>query len=193
LLRSPGDARLRSSLRAPKEIIMALDTWFAWANQLAAPGWVCLIVGLLAGGADAHHTTVRRVARAALFLGGRLIPVLLALGYAAAIWRWFGSAQGDFASLRGVERLFETRGMVLAGWLHFLAFDLWVGRWQIDRMALSLRDAPNAATRWLWRLAVVPCLLCTFMFGPVGLLLFLGLIALRDRATGGSPAPSPAR
>jgi Domain of unknown function (DUF4281) len=158
--------------------MMAVDTWFAWANQLAVPGWLCLIVGLMAGGFEGRHAWAARLARASLFVGGRLLPTLLALGYAAALWQWFGTAEGGFDSLRGVERLFETRGMVLAGWLHFLAFDLWLGRWQVDRLTAVLHGSPGRWRGWAWRAAVVPCLLGTFLVGPVGLLMFLALLVL---------------
>lgn len=158
--------------------MMAVDTWFAWANQLAIPGWLCLVVGLLAGGLEGRHAWAARWARASLFVGGRLLPALLALGYAAALLQWFGTAEGGFGSLRGVELLFETRGMVLAGWLHFLAFDLWVGRWQVDRMAAALQGSTDSWHGWGWRAAVVPCLVGTLLAGPVGLLVFLALLVL---------------
>jgi hypothetical protein len=157
---------------------MTADTWFGWANQLAAPGWVCLTVGLLASGFAGGRPAVARLARGSLWIGGRFLPVLLSLGYAATIWHSFGAAQGSFNSLREVERLFETREMVLAGWLHFLAFDLWVGRWQVDRMQAALRGSISSGQAWAWRLSVAPCLLGTFLFGPIGLLAFVALVAL---------------
>ncbi|MEM9315304.1 MAG: abscisic acid-deficient protein Aba4 family protein, partial [Pseudomonadota bacterium] len=52
---------------------------------------------------------------------------------------------------------------LLAGWIHYLAFDLFVGAWiatEADRLGLS-------------RLLQAPLLVATFMFGPVGLALFL--------------------
>jgi hypothetical protein len=160
---------------------MTADTWFTWANQLAVPGWACLILGLIASGLADKSAWVSRFARGSLFIGGRLLPSLLALAYTLALWRWFGTAQGDFGTLREVELLFENRHMVLAGWLHFLAFDLWVGRWQVDRMNGALSGCSAHSQAWVWRCAVVPCLLATFMFGPVGLLGFLALLAMHHR------------
>ena len=36
---------------------------------------------------------------------------------------------GGFGSLAGVARLFTVEGLLLAGWIHYLAFDLFVGSW----------------------------------------------------------------
>jgi hypothetical protein len=61
----------------------------------------------------------------------------------------------------------STRGAILGGWAHFLAFDLFVASWQAE-------DAPRAGVRhWL----LVPCLLLTLFAGPAGLLLYLLLAA----------------
>src|SRR6266566_35749 len=68
--------------------------------------------------------------------------------------------------------LFSNRWLVLAGWIHYLAFDLFVGSWEV-------RDARE---RGIPHLAVVPCLLLTFMFGPAGWLAYSGVrIAYQPR------------
>ena len=54
-------------------------------------------------------------------------------------------------------------GLLLAGWVHYLAFDLFVGSWEVE-------DArARGVSHWL----VLPCLLCTFLAGPAGLGLYL--------------------
>jgi hypothetical protein len=143
------------------------------ANGLALTGWILLISGLLLQNQRNLNKKMTQAASLVLLLGGRVIPVVLSLGYAAAIATWWGSATGGFDSLQGVASLFQSPGILLAGWVHYLAFDLWLGRWQID--ALAAQDEIS----WLVRLLVVPCLLATFMFGPVGLLLFLLLMRVR--------------
>ena len=158
-----------------------LDTAFAWASQAAALGWACLLAGLVAQGLAVRRAGAARWARGCLWVGGRLLPVLLCAGYALAIARWFGTAEGGFGSLDQVARLFETRGMLLAGWVHYLAFDLWVGRWQVDRLGQAVGDGGAARPHWVLRLAAMPCLLMTFLLGPVGLLMFLLLIGLHGR------------
>jgi hypothetical protein len=70
---------------------------------------------------------------------------------------------GNFSSLHGVMELFKSPRAVLAGWIHYLAFDLFVGLFIVSNGALY------NISHWL----LVPCLLLTLMFGPAGLLLYL--------------------
>jgi hypothetical protein len=52
--------------------------------------------------------------------------------------------------------------MVLADWIHYLAFDLFVGVWEVkDAQAKNI-------SHWF----VIPCLFLTFMLGPIGFLLY---------------------
>lgn len=53
----------------------------------------------------------------------------------------------------------------------YLAFDLFVGSWIVE----------DGLTRGINRFALIPCLGLTFLFGPAGLLLFLGLRLLPAR------------
>jgi hypothetical protein len=70
-----------------------------------------------------------------------------------------------------VSALFGHRGLLLAGWLHYLAFDLFVGAWEV-------REARRVGLpHWL----ILPALALTFLFGPLGLLVFLALRAARLR------------
>jgi hypothetical protein len=90
-----------------------------------------------------------------------------------------GRPSGGFNSLSNVMLLFTDRWLVLAGWVHYLAFDLFIGSWQV-------RDARrNGVPFWL----VAPCLVLTFMFGPIGLLLYLFLAGVisRGKAWPGHP------
>jgi hypothetical protein len=61
-----------------------------------------------------------------------------------------------------VEQLFQNRWLLLAGWVHYLAFDLLLGAWEV-------RTARREGISHAW---VLPCLLATFLFGPAGYLLF---------------------
>jgi hypothetical protein len=84
--------------------------------------------------------------------------------------RWAG-AEGGFSSLEDVRRLFADPYLLLAGWVHYLAFDLFVGAWEV-------RDAQRLG---IPHLLVVPCLVLTFLFGPAGLLLYGIVRAVRTR------------
>jgi hypothetical protein len=156
---------------------MTPNALFSLASSAASLAWLMLIIGLLLQGWANVPRSAELAGRVMLWLGGRLIPVLLSLGYAAAIARWWGTGPGGFSSLADVAALFSVPGLLLAGWVHYLAFDLWVGRWEIDALAAHT----NAG--WVLRLLVIPCLILTFLFGPIGLLLFLALLRIHKRMT----------
>lgn len=90
-------------------------------------------------------------------------PSLLALIYVVVVAATFAQSEGGFSSLADVGALFENPWMLLAGWIHYLAFDLFVGGWEV-------RDAQRRGIR---HLLIVPPLVLTFLFGPAGLLLYL--------------------
>jgi hypothetical protein len=90
------------------------------------------------------------------------LPLALAGLYLGLVLVNLFGAEGGFGSLEQVARLFEDRWLLLAGWVHYLAFDLFVGAWE-------LRDAQRLA---IPHLAVLPCLVLTFFLGPVGLLVY---------------------
>jgi hypothetical protein len=63
---------------------------------------------------------------------------------------------GGFSTLPDVATLFSNPWALLAGWIHYLAFDLLIGTWET-------RDAREHGVPPLW---LVPCLVLTFLFGP---------------------------
>ncbi len=93
------------------------------------------------------------------------IPLPLACVYLWVIVTRFRSATGGFGSLAEVAQLFANPYLLLAGWIHYLAFDLFIGSWEV-------RDAQRVGIHHLW---VVSCLLLTFFLGPIGLLLYFVL------------------
>jgi hypothetical protein len=133
------------------------DQIFSIANLVALSGWVLLIL-------LPRRAWVTRVVIVAIVL-------LFALSYAGIIGaRWAGRS-GGFSSLPAVAALFADPWLLLAGWIHYLAFDLLVGRW----------EAIDARERGIPHLAVVPCLFLTFMFGPAGWLAYMALRAVHAR------------
>ena len=92
------------------------------------------------------------------------VPAVLGLAYAILLSQGLlARTGGGFRILPAVRRLFSSDAALAAGWLHYLAFDLFVGTW----IAHQGLDAS------LPRLLTLPCLLLTFLAGPVGLLLLL--------------------
>jgi hypothetical protein len=150
---------------------MNADELFRLCNSMALAGWLVLLV-------TGWSARVSRVVSS--LVTGLLVPGLLSCVYLALILTHWGGHRGGFSSLTGVMLLFTDRWIVLAGWVHYLAFDLFIGSWQV-------RDARRNHVPFL---AVVPCLVLTFLFGPIGLLLYLlvGAVATRGKAWPGHPA-----
>ena len=84
---------------------------------------------------------------------------------------FFGqAAEGvGMGSIGAVSALFDHPNGVIVGWTHYLVFDLFVGAW-IGR---------DAMRRGLPHLAVAPCIIASFLFGPVGLLAYMLVRLLR--------------
>lgn len=146
---------------------------FSAASSLAMLGWAAL----------ALSPARARWAGAARLFAGRVVPVVLAVAYVVLFAR-NGMADGGYGSLAEVRRLFAVPELLAAGWLHYLAFDLFVGAWIAER----------GAALGLPHLVLLPLLLLTFLFGPAGLLAFVvlrgGVQAWRRRHGGAMAAPA---
>lgn len=118
---------------------LALLTWLALAASPYRAGWA---------------PRVR-------FLAGRVVPLIFAVVYVALL-AGTGMGDGGFGSIAAVQRLFAVPELLTAGWLHYLAFDLFVGAWIAER----------AGALGMSHLLVMPLLALTFLFGPAGLLAF---------------------
>ena len=139
---------------------MTFEQLFSSASTLAMSGWLILIF------LPRRWDWLMRIP--ALY-----IPLVLSIVYSLLIARYFFSAEGGFDTLTNVQQLFTFPGAALAGWVHFLAFDLFVGgviAKQADDIALS-------------RLIQAPILVVTFMFGPFGYLLFMAIKPIMARFT----------
>ena len=102
----------------------------------------------------------------------KLIPLLLSLVYAVYIFQAMQTGGGmDFGSLKSVMALFTEENAVLAGWVHYLVFDLLVGMWMVEQNK----------TLKIHLVIMAPCLLATFMLGPVGFLLFMIIKSLKNK------------
>ena len=93
------------------------------------------------------------------------IPAIIAAFYTVLIVAHWAGHLGGFSSLDGVMLLFTDRWLVTAGWIHYLAFDLFIGGWELA----------DSRERGVPHLAMIPVLILTFLFGPIGLLSYLGL------------------
>jgi ABA4-like protein len=123
---------------------------FTLASWLSLPGWVLLVVA-------------PRWRWSARIIGPVILPMILSALYIAAIALHLPHAQGGFGSLADVRLLFAEDWLLLAGWIHYLAFDLFIGSWEV-------RDAQRIG---IPHLIVVPCLVLTLFVGPIGFLSYL--------------------
>lgn len=142
---------------------MKPEVIFSAANVIAIVGWLLLAIGPGWG-------ITRRVV-----LSG-ILPLFLSIAYLVLILLFFGRAEGGFGSLADVMKLFTNEWAMLAGWIHYLAFDMFIGAWEV-------RDAQE---RDVSHLLVIPCLVLTFLLGPIGLLLYY--IVRHFTASGGENA-----
>ncbi len=134
---------------------------FKVANTGVLPFWVLLAL------APRNIMVVRGI-----FLMG---TGLLALAYSVLIIALLGgfvdgggSTGSDFTSLAGVQALFDSKGGATIGWIHYLAFDLFVGIWV----------ARNADRHGISRIVQVAILFFVLMAGPLGLILYLATRAI---------------
>jgi hypothetical protein len=126
-----------------------LERIFSLAGALVLPCWVLLIF------APGWRWTQRLATFAA--------PLLIASVYTWLLLAHATPKGGGFQTLAQVAVLFSSPYALLAGWIHYLAFDLFTGAWEA-------RDAARLGiSRWM----VVPCLLLTFLLGPLGLAVYL--------------------
>lgn len=137
---------------------MSLETIFSLCSGLAMIGWLGLVV-------------VPKSEVTCNLYPSVVTPVMLGLVYTYLMVSFQGEApaEGGFGTLEAVKALFGVDALLLAGWIHYLAFDLFVGAWIV-------RDSQ---THQITHFLILPCLFFTLMAGPLGLMLYLGLRALR--------------
>ena len=102
---------------------MTPDALFQIANPVAMLGWLTLAFSPVAPKAVLSVATV-------------VVPLLLSTAYTAIVLAYWQSGEGGFDSLSNVAALFQNRWLLLAGWVHYLAFDLLMGAWQAGLGAL---------------------------------------------------------
>jgi hypothetical protein len=144
---------------------MSPESAFGLANTVALGTWILLIL------------FQRR--RWAVDLVVIAVVSLLAVAYSVLIAARFAGSSGGFSTLADVATLFSDRWLLLAGWIHYLAFDLLVGRW----------EATDAASRGLRAWAVAPCMALTFLFGPLGWLSYALLRTAASKRTAAVVSP----
>lgn len=141
---------------------MTPETAFQYANLLVLPQWILMIV------APRWRMTQMLT---------QLLPIPMILGVMYLYWLFGAPASGNstsfdfraFSTLQGVMLLMGggQKEAALAGWIHYLAFDLVAGSY-------ILRDGQSRNIHHGW---LIPCMALCFILGPSGLVGY-GLLRL---------------
>ncbi len=106
---------------------------------------------------------------------GLYVPFLLCVFYTYFLSQTKGLFSADFSSLMGILDLFRnsSKESAAAGWIHYLAFDYFVGCWIVN----------HSVKKGIPYIIFITPLLFTLFAGPFGLLLFLVLRLFYKRFT----------
>jgi Domain of unknown function (DUF4281) len=130
---------------------MTASQLFSIANPAALLGWITLIAAVILKRPFWRDE-----------IAGRWFPLGLSAVYSVLIAFFFFRAEGGFDTLENVQKLFVSPWAALAGWIHYLAFDLFMGA------TISKRVMERGLPRW----TLIVLLPLTFMFRPMGLVGF---------------------
>ena len=135
---------------------------FTILNTSVLPGWALLLL-------LPRHALTKRVVHSGLY------AVVLGVAYAVLLFGDHPGPQGsNFFTLEGVTRIFTTPQTIIACWVHYLIFDLFIGAW-IGRDCERLAMKPWTA---------IPSQVLTLLFGPVGLLSWVLVRGIHKRVFG---------
>ena len=136
--------------------MLMIERLFSIVNLLVMPFWFLMIL-------LPNWRVTRKI------IGSPWIAAPVAAIYAALVLPNANQLLGELANPSAAEiaSLLGTPEGATIGWAHFLAFDLFVGRW------IFLDNLDNDEKRRLHPLLMAPILFLTLMFGPLGLLLYL--------------------
>lgn len=138
---------------------MTTSEVFSLANVIAMPMWILMII-------------LPNWKATRFLIDFKVVPLLLSGLYAIYIISTMLSGPDmDFGSLESVMHLFTFENAVLAGWVHYLAFDLLVGMWMLN----------ENRTLKIHAIIMAPCLIGTFMLGPIGFLIFMAIRAFKKQ------------
>jgi hypothetical protein len=134
-----------------------IETWFLGAHAVAFVGWLALFA-------------LPWIGRRRAVLAARWATVPLCLFYLLLLSTHLWAIPTDAGyTLAAVARFFDKPVLLLAGWIHYLILDLFVGSW----------EAEHSERTGLPHIVLLLCLFVTMMIGPLGLLLYLGVAAWR--------------
>ena len=129
-----------------------METIFSLSSLLVMPFWALIIFA-------PNWGWTKRIAQSAWIIAPAALLYLI-LVFPNISQLFSGVANPTLGS---VTALLGTANGARIGWVHFLAFDLFVGRW------IYLDNQPQGLSPWL----MAPILFMTLMLGPIGFLLYM--------------------
>jgi len=129
-----------------------METLFKLSGLAVLPFWALMIF------LPRWRVTKRLMSSPLVCAAPAALYAALVIPRFAEVWRAVSSPE-----LSGIAALLGSPTGATVGWLHFLAFDLFVGRW------IYLDGRERGVHAW----ALAPVLFLTLMLGPCGFLLYL--------------------
>src|SRR5215472_3029365 len=133
---------------------VCMNAIFRLSNFLVLPFWTLMIV------IPRWRWTERIMKSLLVSIGPALVYGTLVLPQLSVIWPAVARP-----TLGGVAQLLGSPSGATIAWVHFLAFDLFVGRW------IYLDSQERRISSWL----MAPVLFLTLMLGPAGFLFYLAV------------------
>lgn len=144
-----------------------METLFSLSNLLVMPFWLAMIV------LPRWRWTLRIMSSLWPIVPAAVLYAVLVVPNLAALLPMLTNPE-----LAAIAALLGTPQGAIVAWAHFLAFDLFVGRWvYLDGRAIGL-------SAWI----VSPILFFVLMVGPAGFLLYVLARLIKTRALGLVPA-----
>ncbi|CAO3616331.1 unnamed protein product [Cunninghamella blakesleeana] len=141
-----------------------LDTIFNIVNIIPLPVWLLMSI---APQWNVTHTIVK----------SHITSIVISIIFVALNIIHFSNDTDEFEitgffSLNVIAYVFSKRFIVLIGWVHYLAFDVFIGSW------IFLDNLKNKTP--LPHFFMILCFLFTYTFGPSGFLLYVTLKKLMN-------------
>ncbi len=146
-----------------------METVFSFSFLLVAPFWLMMIV-------LPHWSWTRRLMQSLLVV----VPAVVL--YSLLVLPRLGEVFVEVVNptLAGIALLLGSPDGATIAWAHFLAFDLFVGRWEY------LDSRKRTISAWL----MAPVLFFTLMLGPIGLLVYLSIREIHGLGSGNQTGAS---
>lgn len=138
------------------------------------PDFIFILINILATLSWAALAIFPRMRWVTNVLVAILVPVLMGSIYWVIIIAKFWTSEGSMTSLGGVHQIFQNPWLLVAAWTHMVMLDLLVGVWEV-------RDAQKHG---IPHLMLLPFLILTFWFAPIGFVAYRALRVVRDLRPG---------